>query len=462
VDLGTWIEPQQVFARFFGESPTSFWLDSGINSTGGFSYMGDAEANATIESCGPRDDHDLFERFEASHDVDTTDPDLDGLGFRLGWVGWFSYEFGARLMGAKHAPVDSPDAAFFFVHRALVFDHAQKTVSALLLVEETKGVGGGIHGHSEWFARVRRDLLALLRDAEGMLTVSSRGAEETARLPTTWRHSDSEYLALIDECQRVIARGEAYQLCLTNTVRIGYDSTGAAHTPMATYLRLREINPSHHGGYVRIGGTALLSASPERFLRIFPDRTVETSPIKGTRARGKTRVDDERLRRELEESPKEQAENLMIVDLTRNDLARVCVVGSVVVTRLLALESYSHVHQLVSTVRGVLQPGVSFAEVLASTFPAGSMTGAPKCSAINTLFNLEGGPRGIYSGVFGYVGIDGSVDLAMVIRSIVIDAAGASIGTGGGITALSHPHEELEEIHLKAKALLRAVTTVNA
>src|SRR5690606_11029463 len=177
-------------------------------------------------------------------------------------------------------------------------------------------------------------------------------------------------------------------------------------------------------------------------------------PIKGTRPRGRTTAQDEALHAELLGSDKERAENLMIVDLMRNDLGRVCEVGSVSVPSLLTVESYAHVHQLVSTVRGRLRDDVTVMDAVASCFPAGSMTGAPKLAAVRILDSLERRPRGIYSGAFGYVSLDGRVDLAMVIRSIVIDADGASIGAGGGITALSIPDEELAEAKLKAAALL--------
>jgi len=184
---------------------------------------------------------------------------------------------------------------------------------------------------------------------------------------------------------------------------------------------------------------------------------VTTSPIKGTRPRGATAEADEDLRFELEASPKERAENLMIVDLMRNDLARVCQVGSVDVTSLLAVESYAQVHQLVSTVRGRLQEGLTATDAIAACFPAGSMTGAPKRSATLILDGLEQRARGIYAGAFGYLGLDGALDFAMVIRSIVIDEHGSTVGTGGGITALSVPEEELAEAKLKAQVLLQVL-----
>jgi para-aminobenzoate synthetase component I len=183
---------------------------------------------------------------------------------------------------------------------------------------------------------------------------------------------------------------------------------------------------------------------------------VRTKPIKGTRPRGATLADDLRLRAELEASEKERAENVMIVDLMRNDLGRVCVTGSVGVRHLLEVESYAQVHQLVSTVEGRLRPGLTAIDAVGAAFPAGSMTGAPKLSAMRILAGLEQGPRGVYAGCFGVLAADGSADLAMVIRSLRFRDGTVTIGAGGGITALSVPEEELEEVQVKAAALLRA------
>ncbi|MEJ1231461.1 MAG: chorismate-binding protein [Galbitalea sp.] len=194
--------------------------------------------------------------------------------------------------------------------------------------------------------------------------------------------------------------------------------------PVATYLALRESSPSHHGALLRIGEVSLLSSSPERFLSVTPDGVIESRPIKGTRPRGATAPADAVLAAELGASEKERAENLMIVDLMRNDLGRVSEIGTVEVPSLLRVESYAQVHQLVSTVRGTLAAGLVGMDAVVACFPAGSMTGAPKSSATRILDSLERGPRGIYAGAFGYFGLDGRIDLAMVIRSIVVSPAG--------------------------------------
>jgi anthranilate synthase component 1 len=261
-----------------------------------------------------------------------------------------------------------------------------------------------------------------------------------------------EYLANIAACQEAIREGEAYQLCLTTEAEI----TGS-FDPVAVYARLRAQSPSHHGALLRIGGISLLSSSPERFLEVSPEGVVRTHPIKGTRPRAADAASDARLRDELLASDKERAENIMIVDLMRNDLARVSEPGSVTVPSLLDVESYPQVHQLVSSIEGRLRHGLDGIDAIAACLPAGSMTGAPKQRATEILDTLERRARGLYAGAFGYLGRDGRVDLAMTIRSIVLDERGATIGTGGGITALSVPAEEIAEARLKAAALLAAL-----
>jgi anthranilate synthase component 1 len=265
------------------------------------------------------------------------------------------------------------------------------------------------------------------------------------------RHRPEAYAELIERCRDAIREGDAYQLCLTTRF-----SVEASVDPIAAYLRLRDMTPAHHGGLIRSGEVALASASPERFLEL--DRgVVSTRPIKGTRPRGADEAEDRRLADELRDSEKERAENVMIVDLMRNDLSRVCEPGSVGVDGLLEVESYAAVHQLVSTVSGRLMPGTTVGGLLDAAFPAGSMTGAPKLSAMTILHRLEGAPRGIFSGCFGWVGDDGALDLAMIIRSIVTHPGGAYVGAGGGITWRSDAAAEVAEVGIKARGPLAAM-----
>jgi anthranilate synthase component 1 len=419
--LGRWVDPAVAYAAICGDSDAAFWLDGGPRATHGMSYLGLA-ADVVTEFDGPV--LDWLQTQLRSNEVETS---VDG--FTLGWVGWLGYEVRGETM---RVPVSQsaryPLAAWMRVDRALAFDHARHEVT-LLALDDLEGWRGVV---------------------EERLRVPPVEHVETVPTPTaTWAYTDAQYLAMIRACQAAIVEGDAYQLCLTTEV-----SVDVSPDPFVTYLALRESSPTHHGALLRVGQVSLLSASPEQFLAVSPEGIVQTSPIKGTRPRGITEAGDWKLRDELQTSDKERAENVMIVDLMRNDIARVSKPGTVGVTSLLAVESYAQVHQLVSTVRGELAEGLDGIDAIRACFPAGSMTGAPKLSATSILDSLEQRARGIYAGAFGYVGLDGAVDLAMVIRSIVIDPDGSTIGTGGGITALSVPEEELAEVKLKAAALL--------
>ena len=419
--LGRWLDPATAWSALLADEPNSFWLDSAQGT--GWSYLG-----AGSRLLGGTDVLDLLRTELAAVHVEET------RGFALGWVGWLGYELrGATMQAPVTHASRYPDAAMMFADRALAFDHEAGEVWLL-------GLG------PDWTGE-----LAAWRDAT-LAALETAAAPASARNPPTtarWHGSDDDYLRQIAACQAAIRDGDAYQLCLTTEA-----SVAGAFDPFATYLALRGSSPAHHGGLLRFGGVALLSASPEQFLSVSPDGVVESRPIKGTRGRGDTPEADAALRAELLASEKERAENLMIVDLMRNDIGRVSELGSVVVPELFAVETYEHVHQLVSTVRGRLAPGLDALDAVAACFPAGSMTGAPKRSATTILDALENRARGIYAGAFGYFGLDGRVDLAMVIRSIVLDGDGATVGAGGGITALSVPLEELAEVRLKAAALL--------
>jgi para-aminobenzoate synthetase component I len=422
--LGRWVDPAVVFAAVCGDADDAFWLDSGPGATSGHSYLGRA---AEVVTDFPDGVLPFLRGLRL--DVDTADAPP---GFALGWVGWLGYEVREETLdvpvpaGERH-----PRAAWLRVDRAVAFDHARREVLLLSL--------GDADG---W----RDEVEAALALAEAL--EASRHEPPAASRPSAsarWAHTDDAYLGMIAACQDAIRAGDAYQLCLTTAAEVD-----GAFDPVAVYTALRASSPTHHGALLRAGATSLLSASPEQFLAVSPDGVVTTRPIKGTRARGLTEAGDWRLRQELAASDKERAENVMIVDLMRNDLARVAEVGSVEVTSLLAVESYAQVHQLVSTVRGRLRDGVTAVDAIEACFPAGSMTGAPKRSAVAILHRLEGRPRGVYSGAFGYLGLDGALDLAMVIRSIVLDAR-------GGITALSVSDDELAEVKLKAEAMLRVL-----
>lgn len=408
--LPVWADPELVFVRLLGAVDRAFWLDAGPDARAGRSFLGGGTAvRSGIDAL----------RLPTEHTSDDA----------LGWYGWIDYETGARAMGLGGDA--SEGVRLLRGSRVIEFDHATRRIRL---------VAAGEPGDAEW----------LDETADAIAGLSGSLAEPAAAPASiaVWRHDPEHYADLVRRCQAHIRAGDAYQLCLTNEVTVA-----GRFDPVERYRALRRLSPSHHGGLIRCDGTALLSSSPERFLEV-RDGRVATHPIKGTRPRSVDLDEDTALRHELLASEKERAENLMIVDLMRNDLSRVAELGTVHADTLLEVESYPQVHQLVSSVSAELRDDVDLAQLIGATFPAGSMTGAPKRRAMQILAELEQGPRGVYAGAFGRFGADGSLDLAMVIRSIVLDAHGARIGTGGGITILSDPAEEVEETRVKARALL--------
>ena len=403
-------DPAALFLALEALCPDVFWLDAGAAAQEGWSFVGTGGVSSLPDA------------------VRVDGAAASGIPFQGGWVGWCDYESGARTAGAPTA--DAEGDAWLRVTRAAAFEHATGRVWALADDEDL----------DEWSAFVSERRTP---PPVPPVTTALRTAEA--------RHTPGEYADLIEQCRELIRAGIAYQLCLTTrfTVRGPQDEVGS-------YLRLRAATPAHHGGFLRIGGRALLSASPEQFLHA-SGGVIRTRPIKGTRPRSADPETDAALAAELQADPKERAENVMIVDLVRNDLSRVCEPGSIRVDGLWVVESYPAVHQLVSTVSGTAAAGTTFGDLLAATFPAGSMTGAPKLSAMTRLHDLEGGPRGVYAGCFGYVGVNGDVDLAMVIRSILIDDEKAVVGAGGGITWRSVAASEVAEVATKARAPLAAL-----
>ncbi|MFI8632104.1 anthranilate synthase component I family protein [Microbacterium sp. NPDC077663] len=411
--LAGWVDPAIVFLELFASADGVFWLDAGPDASEGWSWVGSG-----IRSSSPRDV------------VAEGGGDRSEGPFRGGWVGWAGYDDAAARAGAPASADAGPGDLWLRVERMLGFDHSARRVVAFAPEPQ---------------------LVELVAEAEAAGRGPMPPAGPAPRVQVTARHAPAEYAELIEQCREEICEGRAYQLCLTTRFE-----TSASVDPVQTYLRLRAATPAHHGGFIRSGGWALASASPEQFLAV-EDDIVRTRPIKGTRPRSTDPERDAALAAELRGSEKEQAENVMIVDLMRNDLQRVCDPGSVAAERLLEVESYRAVHQLVSTVAGRLRTGTTVGELWDAAFPAGSMTGAPKLSAMQILHRLEAAPRGVFAGCFGWIGDDGGVDLAMVIRSIVVHPQGAYVGAGGGITWGSVAADEVAEVGIKARAPLGAL-----
>jgi para-aminobenzoate synthetase len=472
--LDAWVDPAQAFASLYRESRDAFWLDSSRAGGGArFSFMGDAsgplaatvayDVNAgevTIARGGETEvraepvlvylERELARLRPADADLDAADLPFD---FDCGFAGYLGYEVKADCASPNTHSSPHPDAAFVFADRLLAFDHELHHVYLLCLHQP------GTEATAEaWLSATAARLAALAAGAPSGAT--GEGSAEPPRCcsadpsPVALRlaRSRNRYLEDIAECEEHLREGESYEICLTNQITATVDAD-----PLSLYMDLRRINPAPFAAYLRFGDLAVLSSSPERFLKIDRQGGVEAKPIKGTAPRGESAGEDARLAEDLRASEKNRAENLMIVDLLRNDLGRVCKVGSVEVPVLMEVESYETVHQLVSTVRGRLGAGATALDCARACFPPGSMTGAPKLRTIEILDRLEGQARGIYSGAIGYFGLGGGCDLSVTIRTIVLDDGAATIGAGGAIVLQSEPEQEYREMLLKAVAPVRAI-----
>lgn len=323
------------------------------------------------------------------------------------------------------------------VTQSVSIDRATGTATAWCLAAESSGL-------EAWITQVT----ALASTPPRHQSEKPVGQDSRAH----WREGPERYRELISQAQASIRDGEAYQLCLTTQVTLE-----TSVTDLELYETLRHSAPAPYQALLRLGEVSVVSASPETFLRLDRDGRATTRPIKGTRPRGATPREDRELVEELVSSDKERAENLMIVDLMRNDLLRVCRPDSISVSGLFEVETYSSVHQLVSTVHGVLREDCDGIDLMKACFPAGSMTGAPKQRAVELLAQLESGPRGIYSGTWGWLGSDETMELAMTIRTAVYSPGRVEVGVGGGITWSSVPVEEIAEVGHKARRLLEAL-----
>lgn len=283
----------------------------------------------------------------------------------------------------------------------------------------------------------------------GLEELQARGLE-----PVT---EPAAYRELVDRSRDEIAAGRFFEVCLTQEFRASLATEGRE-----LYDTLRARNPAPMGAYLRADDLEILCTSPERLVSVSAGGAVETRPIKGTRPRSSDPAEDRHLREALAASPKDRAENTMIVDLARNDLGRVCETGSVAVPELCVVESYASVHHLVSTVRGQLKGGLGPIDVIRACFPGGSMTGAPKVEAMKMISEVENSQRGIFSGAIGWIGDDGAMDLNIVIRTIVKRGDQLSLHTGGAVTSDSVAEAEYAETMDKARVLAESVAAASA
>ena len=449
-------DPLRAFAAFSGD-PVSALLDSAaeIGPRGRYAYIAAdpfrvitaAKGGTTVDGCpAAGDPFQVLERQLKMFQMEN-DPDLPP--FQGGAVSYLGYELGRhleRLPPPPEAGLDVPELLIGFYDTIAAFD--VQTRHAWILAAELEAADGTL---------VRP--LPVAR-AEAM---AARIADAPPLPPIDWRPAGSwrpglrrrHYEDMVSRAITYIHAGDIFQANLTQRL-LGAMPKGLS--PFMLYRRLRALSLAPFGAYLAAGsGVAIASASPERFLKLTLGGHVSTRPIKGTRPRGRTPSEDAKLARDLFESEKDQAENLMIVDLLRNDLSRVCRLGSVEVKELAELESFANVHHLVSEVRGTLFPNRGAVDLLRATFPGGSITGAPKIRAMEIINELEPARRGPYCGAIAWIGFDGAMDSSIVIRTLVIKDTEVAAQAGGGIVADSDPGAEYEEAMDKAWAMLQSL-----
>jgi para-aminobenzoate synthetase component 1 len=365
------------------------------------------------------------------------------LPFVGGAIGYFSYDLGRRLERLPtiaQNPDSLPEMAVGIYQWAVIVDHRER-VACL----------AGYCGNAIEKARLQR-LAAKLSKHRSIawrqpFRVTSRITSNMTR---------SEYLMAFERIKRYIRDGDCYQVNLAQRF-----SATVEGDPWLAYRQLRSINPAPYGAYFNLPFSQILSASPERFLRV-ADGAIESKPIKGTRPRSSIPEADSILVRELANSEKDRAENLMIVDLLRNDLSKCCAIGSIKAPKLFDVESFATVHHLVSTVTGQLDGNSRAVDLLRACFPGGSITGAPKLRAMEIIEELEPERRGVYCGSIGYLGFDGAMDTSIAIRTLTVTRGTATVAAGGGIVADSVGKQEYQETLDKASAMLRLLSMFQA
>lgn len=453
-------DDEVVFDRLFRGGEYAFWLDSSRpdGDTARFSVMGDASgplarvasadvSSRTVTLRSADDTQVVSARFLDWLDRDlqatrTEVPDLP-FDFALGWVGYLGYELKAECGGEAAHRSEHADAVMVFADRAVVLDHATRTTYLLALAE------GPDDTAARTWLRATADVLA---SVAGIAPAADPAPAQLTGLGL--RHGRDAYLRLISRCQEEIAAGETYEVCLTNRAEVRGELD-----PWEGYRFLRRTSPAPYGALLDFGSLSVLSTSPERFLRVTADGVVESRPIKGTRPRGATPAEDAELVADLRSNEKDRAENLMIVDLARNDLGRHAEIGSVE-AEVFRVETYATVHQLTSRIRARLRAGRTAVDCVRSSFPPGSMTGAPKIRTMQLIDAFEAGPRGVYSGAVGYFSLTGAADLSVVIRTVLVTPGRVQYGVGGAVIALSDPADEFEETAVKAAPLLALTGTL--
>ena len=457
-ELTPYIPAVDIF-RIYEKEPGSAFLDSSlVNELGHYSVIGRCPYLKLVKDGeiftinGKTETETTFEDYMREYLDTHEDKNDSGLPIVSGAVGYFSYDYGRKQMGVPSGEKDLvtiPEAVLTFYDCFVVEDCQEK---------RTYLVANGISGDAA--AQIGAMEKAILESIKNRKQEESETGEninawnshrEKFKIQIHPNFEKEEYKQAVDRMIQYIIEGDIYIANMTQQLTIESEKQ-----PLDVFYDLRKNNPSPFGGYLDFGDYQIVCASPERFLKM-KDRHVNTRPIKGTRKRGATPEEDEMLRQELADSGKDKSELLMIVDLERNDLNRVCTPGSVKVTELFTVEAYATVFHLVSDIEGTLEDGKNVMDLLEATFPGGSITGAPKYRAMEIIDGLEHGKRNLYTGSIGYLTLDGSCDFNIVIRTALHKDGKYHLGVGGGITAESDLEFEYEETLQKAKAILDAL-----
>ncbi len=358
------------------------------------------------------------------------------LPFHGGWFVYLGYELAAEIEPVLELPADPVLPTAFAVRcpAAIVHDHADRQT---WFVAETDAA---------------IDFDQVMRDVQAAGNIPPTKAQRP-RGENTREEDEVHFLGAVKRAKDYIAAGDIYQANLSRGWSTQFEEEP---DPAQLYAALGRANPAPFAGLARWRDAAIISSSPERLLQV-RDGIASTRPIAGTRPRAADRDDDDRLSVELFANPKERAEHVMLIDLERNDLGRVCEAGTVEVDEMMALESYAHVHHIVSNVRGRISRGVAPGEAIRAVFPGGTITGCPKVRCMELINELEGVARGAYTGSFGYLNRNGSLDLNILIRTMVLQGRTLVLRAGAGIVADSEPDAELAETRAKAEGLLRSL-----
>ena len=444
------------------QRPHSFFIDSGMDpwKLGRWSFIGSdpfllvrTKGNETTIT-DPRSGEERrrwgnpFDVLEELLDEYRLPPGPYPVPFIGGAVGYLGYDLGRFIERFPDQTADDlllPDLYLAFHDAVVAFDHLENRAYI-----SSTGLGGT--GAGGRLSELREMLTGAPHPQEEVYPSDDARGERGVRVRSNFTHD--EYLRAVEAAREYIMAGDIFQVNLSQ--RLEADMPLPPHE---LYRRLRRVNPAPFACYLNLDGFAVVSASPERFLCLRGD-IAQTRPIKGTRPRGRTPAEDEALARELTHSIKDRAENVMIVDLERNDLGRVCRYGTVRVSELLALESYPTVFHLTSTVEGQLRPSKRGIDLIRASFPGGSITGAPKVRAMEIIEELEPTKRAVYTGSIGYLGFDGDLDINIVIRTFIVKGGRAYFQVGGGIVYDSDPEREYQETLDKAKALIQALSLV--